>query len=28
MYFSDMEDIEAKKAELEKIIRQLVKLNS
>jgi uncharacterized protein YdhG (YjbR/CyaY superfamily) len=28
MYFSGMEDIEAKKAELEKILRQLVKLNS
>ncbi|MFN8411135.1 MAG: DUF1801 domain-containing protein [Anaerolineales bacterium] len=28
MYFSDMKDIEIKKAELEKILRQLVTLNS
>lgn len=28
MYFSDMKDIKAKKAELEKILKQLIKLNS
>jgi hypothetical protein len=27
-YFADMKEIKAKKAELEKILRQLIKLNS
>jgi len=28
MYLADMKDIKAKKSELEKILKQLVKLNS
>ncbi|MBV6450170.1 MAG: hypothetical protein MHPDNHAH_00891 [Anaerolineales bacterium] len=27
MYFADMKDIKAKKAELEKILKRLIKLN-